>query len=422
MSTSTVTQRRLNQANLEGFGAYDTLSQNAGKVKSTVDTNGNTFVVPQLTIKEILDAIPAECYNRSYVRSFGYVARDLFFLGLFAYLAHAYLHLIPWFSLRVVAWMAYGFVQGLFGTGCWVLAHECGHGGFSDSKTVNDIVGWILHSALLVPYHSWRISHGKHHKATGNLQRDMVFVPKTKEEFMASRNIAGNIAEMTEDAPIVTLSSMLLQQLFGWIMYLFTNATGQKYPNRSKWVVNHFLPSSPLFDKKDAMDVIISDIGILITCSLLYMSVQKWGFATVALYYFVPYLWVNHWLVFITFLQHSDPSLPHYDSSEWNFVRGAMATIDRDFGFIGKHIFHDIVETHVLHHFVSRIPFYNGRKGTEALKKVLGSHYRQDNSNMWVSFYNVSRSCQFVEGDGVKMYRNLNKIGVPPQKDNRLSE
>jgi hypothetical protein len=27
--------------------------------------------------------------------------------------------------------------------------------------------------------------------------------------------------------------------------------------------------------------------------------------------YFVPYLWVNHWLVFITYLQHTDPKLPH---------------------------------------------------------------------------------------------------------------
>lgn len=417
-NTENLTQRSL-QANLTGFGAYDELEQNKGKTKATIDTNGNTFVVPQLTIKEVLDAIPAECYKRSYARSFGYVARDLFFLGLFAYLAHEYLHLIPWFSLRVVAWMTYGFVQGLFGTGCWVLAHECGHGGFSDSKTVNDIVGWLLHSALLVPYHSWRISHGKHHKATGNLKRDMVFVPKTREEFLT----AHGIAELTEDAPIVTLYHLLLQQLFGWIMHLFTNVTGQKYPTRSKWVQNHFVPSSPLFDKKDFMDIIISDIGIAITFGALYLASAKWGFSSVFLYYVVPYFWVNHWLVFITYLQHTDPTLPHYDPEEWNFVRGAMATIDRDFGFIGKHIFHDIIETHVLHHFVSRIPFYNGRQGTEALKKVLGEHYRRDDSNMLVSFFKVARACQFVEGDsGVKMFRNANGIGAPPMKENRLSE
>ncbi|CDO51572.1 hypothetical protein DV495_004476 [Geotrichum candidum] len=416
--TNTLTQRRP-EANLNGFGAYDQLDQNKGSVKTTVNTYGETFVVPQFTIKEILDAIPAECYKRSYVKSFSYVARDLFFIGLFAYAAHAYLHLIPWVSLRVVAWIAYGFVQGLFGTGCWVLAHECGHGAFSDSKTVNDIVGWILHSALLVPYHSWRISHGKHHKATGNLQRDMVFVPKTKEEFFSVRNIT----EAAEDTPILTLWNVLLQQLFGWIMYLFTNVTGQKYPNRNKWAANHFLPSSPIFDKKDFMDIVISDIGILTTMTLIYLSIQKWGFSTVALYYIIPYLWVNHWLVFITYLQHSDPTLPHYDITEWNFARGAAATIDRDFGFIGKHIFHDIIETHVLHHFVSRIPFYNGRQGTEAIKKVLGEHYRRDDSNMVKALYKVARACQFVEGDnGVKMFRNFNNIGVAPKKGNRLSE
>lgn len=417
-NTENLTQRTL-QANLTGFGAYDSLEEHEGKARVAVNGHGETFNVPQLTIKQILDAIPPECYKRSYVRSFSYVARDLFFIGLFGYLAHEYLHLIPSFSLRVVAWMTYGFVQGLFGTGCWVLAHECGHGAFSDSRTVNDVVGWILHSALLVPYHSWRISHGKHHKATGNLKRDMVFVPKTREEFLSVRGLS----EFAEDAPIVTLYYLILQQLFGWIMYLFTNVTGQKYPNRSKWVQNHFLPASPIFDKKDFMDVIVSDIGILSTLTVLYLSTMKWGFSSVFLYYVVPYLWVNHWLVFITYLQHTDPTLPHYDPEEWNFVRGAMATIDRDFGFIGEYIFHDIIETHVLHHFVSRIPFYNGRKGTEALKKVLGEHYRSDQSNMVVSLYKVARSCQFVEGDnGVKMFRNGNGIGVPPKKGNRLSE
>jgi omega-6 fatty acid desaturase (delta-12 desaturase) len=55
----------------------------------------------------------------------------------------------------------------LTGTGLWVLAHECGHGAFSPSRTFNNVVGWVLHSALLVPYFSWQLSHSKHHKATG---------------------------------------------------------------------------------------------------------------------------------------------------------------------------------------------------------------------------------------------------------------
>jgi omega-6 fatty acid desaturase (delta-12 desaturase) len=38
---------------------------------------------------------------------------------------------------------------------------------------------------------------------------------------------------------------------------------------------------------------------------------------------------VNHWLVLITFLQHTDPLLPHYRASEFTFTRGALATLDR---------------------------------------------------------------------------------------------
>lgn len=31
----------------------------------------------------------------------------------------------------------------------------------------------------------------------------------------------------------------------------------------------------------------------------------------------------------ITFLQHTHISLPHYDDKEWDWLRGAMATVDR---------------------------------------------------------------------------------------------
>lgn len=48
---------------------------------------------------------------------------------------------------RGFAWAFYGFAAGLPGTGLWVIAHECGHQAFSTSKTVNNTVGWILHSA-----------------------------------------------------------------------------------------------------------------------------------------------------------------------------------------------------------------------------------------------------------------------------------
>ena len=54
----------------------------------------------------------------------------------------------PWlYTLaKFVLWCAYGYVTGLFATGLWVCAHECGHQAFSESKFVNNSIGWILHS------------------------------------------------------------------------------------------------------------------------------------------------------------------------------------------------------------------------------------------------------------------------------------
>lgn len=378
------------------------------------DTFGNEFSPPDYSIKDILDAIPQECYKRSYIKSYSYVARDAFFIGLFAYMAYAYLPLIPSASGRAVAWALYSIVQGLFGTGLWVLAHECGHSAFSDSNAVNNVTGWVLHSSMLVPYYAWKLTHSMHHKSTGHLTRDMVFVPKDRKEFMENRG-AHDWSELVEDAPLMTLYGLFTQQVFGWPLYLLSNVTGQKYPKLNRWAVNHFNPNAPLFEKKDWLNIWISNVGIGITMSIIAYSINRWGLASVTLYYLIPYLWVNHWLVAITYLQHTDPTLPHYHADQWNFTRGAAATIDREFGFIGSFCFHDIIETHVLHHYVSRIPFYNARIATEKIKKVMGKHYRHDDTNFIKSLYTVARTCQFVEGkEGIQMFRNMNGVGVAP--------
>lgn len=136
--------------------------------------------------------------------------------------------------------------------------------------------------------------------------------------------------------------------------------------------------------------------------------------------------WLLIWTVAITYLQHTDPSLPHYTGESWNYVRGAAATIDRDFGFIGRHIFHGIIETHVLHHYVSTIPFYHADEASEAIKPVMGRHYRSNVGGGPLDFLNSlwmsARWCQWVEpsegalgeGKGILFFRNRNGLGVPP--------
>ncbi|PYH98514.1 hypothetical protein BO71DRAFT_395108 [Aspergillus ellipticus CBS 707.79] len=422
------------------------LSSLASEVEANgkmLDTYGNEFKIPDYTIKQIRDAIPPHCYERRALTSLSYVFRDLFCLATVFLVFHNYVtpKTIPSYPARVVLWALYTVVQGLFGTGVWVLAHECGHQAFSPSKILNDTVGWVCHSALLVPYFSWKISHGKHHKATGNLARDMVFVPKTRDEY-ASRvgKTIHELNELMEETPIATACNLLLQQLFGWPMYLITNVTGHNNHERQPegrgkgkkngyfGGVNHFNPASPLYEAKDAKLIALSDLGLAITGTALYLIGSKYGWMNLLVWYGIPYLWVNHWLVAITYLQHTDPTLPHYNPDVWNFARGAAATIDRDFGFVGRHILHGIIETHVLHHYVSTIPFYNADEASEAIQKVMGPHYRTQAHTGWTGFFKAlwtsSRICHFVEptegtqgeSAGVLFYRNTNGVGVPPAK------
>ncbi|OAL55581.1 hypothetical protein IQ07DRAFT_172055 [Pyrenochaeta sp. DS3sAY3a] len=408
-----------------------------------LDTYGNEFEIPDYTIKQIRDAIPKHCFERSGAKGLAYVARDIASLAATFYIFHNYVtpETIPSTPVRAALWAGYTFVQGLFGTGLWVLAHECGHQAFSPSKVLNDTVGWFCHSALLVPYFSWKISHGKHHKATGHMERDMVFVPKTREIY-ATRvgKLAHQLHELTEETPIATLIHMVTQQLGGWPMYLISNVTGHNFHERQAegkgkgkkngmlGGVNHFNPSSPLYERKDENLIILSDIGIAITLGALTWVGKNYGFTNLLVWYILPYLWVNHWLVAITFLQHTDPSLPHYDANTWTYTRGAAATIDREFGFIGRTLLHGIIETHVLHHYISTIPFYNADEASEAIVPVMGKHYRSDTKDGSVGFlkamWKSARMCQWVEpsegaegeGKGVLFFRNHNGLGTPPVK------
>ncbi|KAH9845592.1 delta-12 desaturase [Teratosphaeria destructans] len=275
-----------------------------------LDTYGNEFKLPDYTIKDIRDAIPKHCYERSAATGLYYVARDIVSLAGTFYLFNTVCtpEYVPSTVARAVLWGVYTFIQGLFGTGLWVLAHECGHQSFSSSKTLNDTVGWLCHSALLVPYFSWKISHGKHHKATGNMERDMVFLPRTREEHASRMGyVLHEMHELLEETPIYTMTMLIGQQVVGWPYYLFANVTGHN--NHSKqpegkghgkkngdFSVNHFLPSSPLYERKDEKLILLSDLGLAITASILFLIGKSYGLQNLLVWYGIPYLWVNHWL------------------------------------------------------------------------------------------------------------------------------
>ncbi|KAI3810821.1 hypothetical protein L1987_20443 [Smallanthus sonchifolius] len=80
------------------------------------------------------------------------------------------------------------------------------------------------------------------------------------------------------------------------------------------------------------------------------------------------------------------------DSTEWNWIKGALSTVDRDFGFLNR-VFHDVTHTHVLHHLISYIPHYH------AIKPVLGDYYKIDRTPIFKAMLREAKECIYMEPD-----------------------
>lgn len=196
---------------------------------------------PPFKFSDVQKAIPRHCFKRDLATSAYHLASDLILVATFGFLATFISHgAVPAWA-GFLLWPLYWFVQGTQMTGVWVIAHECGHQAFSESKTINNLVGLVCHSALLVPYHSWRITHAKHHSNTGSCVHDEVFCPATRSDSGRSPTAEEDIAEVVHEAPFVQMFWIVTMLLFGWMPgYLFFNVAGpSKYRGFAK---SHFNP------------------------------------------------------------------------------------------------------------------------------------------------------------------------------------
>lgn len=405
---------------------------------------------------EIKACIPPECFERSYAHSFYFVLRDSALAVGCVYLALRYLdisfcnslvesfsgmtNLDNWknmdfaslvdvkaainsistldFWLNFVGWNIYAFWMGTVLTGHWVLAHECGHGAFSPSQTVNDIVGFVLHQALLVPYFAWQYTHAKHHRRTNHMEDGESHVPSTGvENGLNEKNERLSFYAVLHES--IGDEAFAVWQVFshlviGWPLYLLGLAStgrldvdGQPLKGA---VIDHYRPNSKMFPTKLRMKVALSTLTVIATLGLLTKLSLDYGFSVVFFWYTLPYMWTNCWLVLYTWLQHTDPSVPQYGADEWTWVKGALSTIDRPYG-IFDFFHHKIGSTHVAHHLFHEMPFYKADVATAAIKDFLGPLYNYDPTPFYKAMFRVAHTCHYVDDiKGIQYYKSLEDI------------
>jgi len=218
-------------------------------------------------------------------------------------------------------------MQGTMFWALFVVGHDCGHGSFSRYRWLNNLIGHLSHTPILVPFHGWRISHRTHHANTGNIDTDESWYPVTETQY-------NNMAWYEKLARFQLI-------LFVYPLYLF-----RRSPNKQG---SHFMPESPLFRPS-----------------------ERWQVLT--------------W----------------YRGQDWYFLKGALSTIDRDYGIFNP--IHHQIGTHVAHHIFITIPHYHLQEATEAIRPVLGDYYRVSKEPIFKSLWQSYRNCHFVSDQGSKVF------------------
>ena len=181
-------------------------------------------------------------------------------------------------------------------------------------------------------------------------------------------------------------------QALGWQYYLLTNAMGSPmYPAGTnvslsfsclsthnlpfyRSTSNHLRPFlSPTKGKELSRPILVSPschpsstsgrskLGLATSPS--YISSLTWYLNSLYMFSEAVKLTVslqlsNHWIVMLTYLHHSDPTIAHYRNKQWSFLRGAISTVDRPLlGWAGRFFLHNVSHDHVAHHLFSSIPF-----------------------------------------------------------------
>lgn len=149
-----------------------------------------TVEFPSLT--EIKRALPRHCFEASVPWSMYYLVRSLVLAaGLVFALASArpaaaaaLVDASPAAAAAADAALCatYVFLQGVVFWGFFTVGHDCGHGAFSRFHALNFVAGTFIHSLILTPFETWKLSHRHHHKNTGNIDRDEIFYPQRRHE------------------------------------------------------------------------------------------------------------------------------------------------------------------------------------------------------------------------------------------------
>ena len=293
--------------------------------------------IEQLENVRMIDAIPKELFVKNTTYSVvGFLASYGLYFGSIVGLAFS-----PHWLFSVLLLIS----AGLGGWGLHCIAHDCGHGSFSNSRKLNVIVGHLSLIPLLYPFHAWRHVHNMHHGATNNLEMDTDWRP-------VSRAIYDRMPARER------------------LSYLFNRTVGFWAGTIQYWLKSAFRPS--FFHRKAARNEIRRSVAFVILAGLIIFPTLWYftGISGVVLYFLLPLLSTHIWFSITTLMHHTDVDVPFLEKENWT-LNGSRILLTTDYIYPRWLLWltHNI-SIHAAHHVAPTVPYYNLPKAQKALKEA----------------------------------------------------
>jgi omega-6 fatty acid desaturase (delta-12 desaturase) len=322
---------------------------------------------------QVRAAMPDEARRRSLLRAFGVLAPSVLF------------YLVAWLLILVSPWWLWPVLVPLAGlaiTLMFIVAHDAAHDSLTPYRTLNATLARLLFLPAWHCYAGWVHAHNHVHHCWTNLQsRDYVWAPLSLPEYRALPRWNRALVRLYRWWPGFAYY-YLFEILFKKILIVQPETRRPKL--RRRWLLDDVFVILGVAAQSWAAVVLARRFGGVTHPVPLLLAAQV-----------APCL-VALWLLgFVTYLQHTHPSIPWFqDLKEWNFFTGqVLGTTHTEFRHGIDRLIHNIME-HTAHHVDPRIPLYNL---VDAQAQLAAEHNPVRHNFSFRSFRYIQSVCQLYD-------------------------
>jgi acyl-lipid omega-6 desaturase (Delta-12 desaturase) len=249
---------------------------------------------------------------------------------------YALLWYLMYRSLAISWWLTVplAVLAGAFLVRVFIIFHDCGHGSYFRSRTINDVLGFITGVLTLTPYYHWRWEHAIHHASAGHLDKrgvGDVWTLTVQEYLEASRwkRFAYRLARN----PFILF---VLAPLYLFLIH-------QRFPSGSA-------------NKRERHSVYMMNLAILTMATGLCAVFGIKAYLIIQTIIIAVAGGAGVWLFYV---QHQFEDVYWERGNDWDFTRAALE--GSSFYKLPKILqwFSGNIGFHHIHHLSSRIPNYN---------------------------------------------------------------